>query len=116
MRYQILVGQGALSLEEAVVHGPETSLGAGRLGGLRGRLGVRMDVGEREVPVHEPQLVSQPTAHLFDGRVRGLAERTFEIAVLQQGDRGVRRPADVIAFADGQDQARTGRHDARARA
>jgi hypothetical protein len=53
-------------------------------------------VGQRQVSPHEPQVGAgeQVTHHRF-----GLAAvRAFEVAELDDGDRCVERPADVVAF------------------
>jgi len=51
---QVRRQQGVLAGQEQVVHLPERALPGGGLGGLRGELGVRVHVGERQVPPHVP--------------------------------------------------------------
>jgi hypothetical protein len=89
-----------LVLEEAVVHRPERALPASRLGGLSRVLGVRVDVGEREVPEDEAQPVAEVRLHLLHDRVGPPRVRALVVAVLHQGDRRVGRPLGVVAAAD----------------
>ena len=82
--------------EQQVVHLPELALGGRGFGGLGGQLGGRVHVGQRQVAPHEPKVGvgEQVTRHRF-----GLAAvRALEVAELDDGDRGVERPADVVAF------------------
>src|ERR1700689_441972 len=53
---QVAYVERALVIEEQVAHLPERVLPAGRLGGLGGELRMRMDVGQRQVPPHVPDV------------------------------------------------------------
>ena len=53
---KVPIGERALILEEHVVHLPELALRGGGFGGLRGALRVRVDVAQREMSEHEPEL------------------------------------------------------------
>ena len=84
-------------VEQKVVHLPEGALLGRRLGGLRGELGVRMDVVQRQVPpdVADVAEVAQELAH---DRLGLPAVRALEVAVLDDRDGRVERPADVVAL------------------
>src|SRR6476660_5079367 len=53
--HEMLIVEGPLPLEEQVVHWPELPLSARCLGGLRGMLGLGVNLGKGEVAEHEPQ-------------------------------------------------------------
>src|SRR6266851_4086032 len=57
---QILVFESVLMFVERIVHFPELPLRAGRLRRLRRGRGVRMRVGQREMPKDVPQSFAQP--------------------------------------------------------
>ena len=81
--------------EQEVVHGPERVLRRGRLGCLGRLLGVEVHVGERQVPPHVAH-VGEVAQQLADLGFRAPAERALEVAVLDDGDRRIERPADVV--------------------
>ena len=97
MTAQGAVAELQLVLEETIVHLPEPLLRAGRLGGSRRGWSAGVQVGERHVPEHEPEPVTEALQQLLDDRVGLAAIGALEVAVLNQGDRGVGRAADVIA-------------------
>ncbi|GAA3712669.1 hypothetical protein GCM10023082_08040 [Streptomyces tremellae] len=94
---QVGDAQPALVVEEQVVHGPERALLGGRLRGLGGDLGPRVDVGERQVPPHVADVVAEVGEQGADGGLRAPAVGAFEVAVLDDGDGGVVRPAHLVA-------------------
>ena len=71
---------------------PRTFPARRRLGGLRGVLGVRVDLRQREVAEYESQARAEAPLHLLDDRVGPAAVRTFVVAVLDQRDRRVGGP------------------------
>ena len=102
--------------EQEVVHLPEGALVGGGLRRLRGELGVRVDVVERQVPpdVADVAEVAQQLAH---DRLRLPAVRALEVAVLDDRDRRVERPANVVALrvdVDVEIDERLGRAEQRA--
>ena len=84
-------------VEQQVVHLPERALGGGGLGGLGGELGVRVHVAQRQVPPDVAD-VAEVAQQLADDRLGLAAVRALEVAVLDDGDRRVGRPADVVAL------------------
>jgi hypothetical protein len=94
---EVVEAKSVLMVEQEVVHLPERALVAGRLRALGGELGVRVDVGERQVPpdVHD---VAELAEELTDDRLRLAAEGALEIALLDDGDRRVDRSAHVVAL------------------
>ena len=97
VRREVLQLQGVLVVEQQVVHGPEGLLTGGGLGGHGGQLGVRVDVGQGQMP-HD---VAQPVAEVLRaarGRLRWRgAERALEVQVLDQRQRRV-GPVEVVAL------------------
>ena len=79
------------------MHLPEGALIGRGLGGLGGELGVGVDVVQRQVPpdVADVGEVAEQLAH---DRLRLPAVGTLEVAVLDDRDRCVDRPADVVAL------------------
>ena len=67
------------------------------LGGFGGELGVRVDVVQRQVPPDVAD-VAEVTQELTHDRFRLSAVGALEVAVLEDGDRGVDRPANVVAL------------------
>ena len=94
---QVVRAKRVLVLEQEVVHLPERALVGGRLGGLGGELGVRVDVVERQVPPDVAD-VAEVAQELADDRLRLAAVGALEVAVLDDRDRRVERPADVVAL------------------
>jgi hypothetical protein len=94
---QLRVAQLELVREEAVVHIPEASLGAGGLRRLRGGGGVWVEVRHRKMTEHEPELVAEALEQVQHHRVGLAAVGALEVAVLDQRHRGVRPPAHVIS-------------------
>jgi hypothetical protein len=98
------VGGVLLMLVDGMMHPPVrrlTRVCGDALGCLRGVQRVRMKLGQRKVAEDE----SQPFAELLlEGqydRVRLIAVRALEVAVLHQGDRRVRTPRRMIAGLHG---------------
>ena len=94
---EVAEGEGVLVVEQQVVHLPERALVGGGLGGLRGKLGVGMDVAERQVPPDVAD-VAEVAEELADDRLRLPAVGTLEVAVLDKRDRRLERPANVVAL------------------
>jgi hypothetical protein len=84
-------------VEQEVVHLPERALVGGRLRALGGELGMRVDVGERQVPPNVRN-VAELAEELTDDRLSLAAIGALEIAVLDDGDRRVDRSAHVVAL------------------
>ena len=82
------------------MHRPERALGGGGLARLRGQLGVRVDLGQREVAEGEAQPAPEPVAHAPQDRLRRAAERALEVAVHDELQRRVGRAVDVVARAE----------------
>ena len=103
---QVFVLQGVLVLEQQVMHRPKAILALcrGALSRLGSVAGMRM-LRPREVPVHEAELVTEPLSNALEIGVGHAAERALEVAVLDQGDGGVRRPQGVVPPGDGDCQA-----------
>ena len=92
---QVTVIECLLAVKEHLVHVPEPVLKGGRLGGGGRGEGVRMDLGEREMPEREPDVPAQFGLHPFDGPERLPRVWAFVVAVLN--DQGARRRApDVV--------------------
>ena len=70
-------------VEQQVVHLPERALRGGRLGGLGGELGVRVDVGERQVAPDVAD-VAEVGEQLADDRLGPAAVGALEVAVLDE--------------------------------
>ena len=78
------------------MHLPERALVGGGLRGLGGELGVRVDVVEREVAPHVPDVAVAGEHFPQDGL--GLAAvGALEVAVLHDGDRCPGGAADAVA-------------------
>ena len=107
--------QRVLVREQQVVHLPEGALPGGGLGRLGRELGSRVDIVEREVPPHVAQ-VAEIGQQRPDDRLGLAAVRALEVAVLDQGDRRLIRPAHVVPVRvdrDGQVDDGLGRADER---
>ena len=89
----VLVGLG---LQQHVVHLPERVLLGRGLDGLGGQLGARVDVVQRQVAPHVAQL-GVAGEQLADDRLGLAAVGALEVAVLDEGHRGLARAADVVA-------------------
>ena len=82
--------------QQQIVHGPERAHGSGGLGCLGGKLGLRMDVDERQVPPDVTDLgVHEDLPH---GGFGLAAIRALEIAELDDGHHRLLRPADVVTL------------------
>jgi hypothetical protein len=92
---QVAVFERLLPVEQQLVHVPEPALPGGGLGRGRGGEGVRVDAGQRKVPVREPQVPAQLLAGLLDRVERLPRVRALVIAVLEDQAAGG-RAADVI--------------------
>ena len=84
-------------VEQEIVHLPEGALLGRGLGGFGGQLGVHVDVVQRQVPPDVAH-VAELAEELADDRFGHPAVRTFEVAVLDDRDRRVDRPANVVAL------------------
>ena len=93
---QVLLHQVVLPGQQQVVHLPEPPLLPGRLGRLGRELGLGMHVGQRQVPPHEADVLLPEDG--ADGGLGLAAVRALEVAVLDDGDGGVSRSADVVAL------------------
>ena len=80
------------------MHLPEGALGSGRLRGLRGDLGVLVDVVQGKLPPHVPEVVPERFEQLADHELGLAAVRALVVAVLDERHRGVIRAADVVAL------------------
>src|SRR4051794_30297218 len=92
---EVVLLERRLAVEEHVVHPPEPALERGGLRGPGGGEGVRVDLGEREVPEGEADALAQLGLDAFDcaeGRAR---VRALVVAVLDD-DRRRGGAADVI--------------------
>ena len=83
--------QRVLVLEQQVVHLPELALRRRRLGRLGRELGVRVDVGERQVAEDVAQVVAELRHDLAHDRLGAAAEGALEVAVLDERDGRARR-------------------------
>src|SRR5436190_7196695 len=88
--------QMLLVLVEVIVHLPEPVLGGRGLSRLRRLLRMRMCGTDREVPEHEPELLSHPFLDLLDDRVGLPTVGALIVAVLHEAHRCIRRPLDVV--------------------
>ena len=79
------------------MHLPEGALRCRGFRRLGGELGVRVDIGEREVTPDVAD-VAEVGEQLPDGRFCSAAVRAFEVAVLDDRDRRLAWAADVIAI------------------
>ncbi len=98
IRDEIPLAEPVLVGEQLLVHLPERALRARRLRGLSRELGVWMHVGERQMAPHVPDLIAEGREQLADHRLRLPAVRALEVAVFEQRDRRIVRPAHVVAL------------------
>jgi hypothetical protein len=84
--------------QQHVVHLPECALRAGRLRCLRRELGVWVEVGQREVPPDEPQIVAEGFQQPAKDPLGPAAVGALEVAVLNERDRRGLRSADVVTL------------------
>src|SRR6266542_1681440 len=75
---------------------PRTSPARRRPLGLRGELGVLVDVAERQVSEHEAEVALEGLKEPSNGGLRPSTVRAFEVAILDQGHRRAGRPANVV--------------------
>src|SRR5205823_12306079 len=80
-----------------VVHLPEATLRARRLDRLGGQLRVGVHVAERQMTPRVAQVVAEVGEQLTYDRLGAPTVWTLEVAVLEQRDGRVQRPADVVA-------------------
>ena len=94
---QIVRAERVLVAEQEVVHLPEGPLLGGGLGRFRGELRARVDVGERQMApdVADVAELAQKLAH---DRLGPTAVGALEVAVLDDCDDAVHRPANVVAL------------------
>jgi len=79
------------------VHLPELALHVRRLGRFGGELGVRMQARIRQMPKDVFPAQAEPLPNSVQARMSGAAVRAFEIAVLDDLDRGIEVAEHVIA-------------------
>src|SRR5712692_6102956 len=101
---EIRIVQRVLILEQRVVHLPELPLRAGGFGGFRRVLGVRMNLGEREIAVDKTKAAAHDTQHFGDDGMCRAAMRTLIVAILDQRDRRVVGAQAVIVFKNGRSE------------
>ena len=89
--------QGLLRRQQPVVDLPEGTLVSGGLGGFGSHLSTHVDIVERQVAPDVAQLVSKGGQQLADDRLGLTAVWAFEVAVLDERDRGGVGAADVVA-------------------
>ena len=92
---QVLVLEGRLTVKEQVVSLSEAPLRGARLGRAGGREGVRVDLGQREVPEAEPNAPIELPLDELDSTRRLSRVRALVIAVLQDHPRA-NGPADAV--------------------
>ncbi|MCO5594547.1 hypothetical protein L7F22_048579 [Adiantum nelumboides] len=101
------LGPVALGLEQALVHRVERALGAGRLTGERGGLGVLVH-RQREVAEHELHAVAVLLHQLVHDRLDLTAGGALEVGELDQGGRGVRGVVEAGGVGGDEAVGRTG--------
>jgi hypothetical protein len=84
-------------VEQQLVHRPEAALEGGRLGQVSGGQGMGMDAGQGQVAKHEPQPLVQLRLQPLDRPEGHAAVGTLVVTVLDQGDRGPRTTAPMVA-------------------
>ncbi len=94
---QIIRAERVLVVEQEVVQLPEGALLGRGLGGFGGELGARVDVVQRQVPPDVAD-VAELAEELADDRFGLPAVGALEVAVLDDRDRRVDRPANVVAL------------------
>src|SRR5258708_7210166 len=82
------------------MHLPEQAVGTGEFGALGGALGVRVNQAQGKVAEYESHPRSEVLLHEIDDWMRGSAERTFIVAVLDQRDRRACRTPDMVMRRD----------------
>ncbi len=93
--HQVARLERILVVEQQVVHLPEGPLPGRGFRRLRGKLGVWVDVAQRQMPPHVADVAEVSEQFPNDGF--GLtAVRTLEVAVLDHGHRRLHGPPDVI--------------------
>lgn len=93
---KVCIIQGILVLEEELVHLPEPALYAGGLGRFGGPHRVRMELRQREVTKRESDVLRVALQQRAENEIGLAAVGTLKVAVLDQGDGGVRGPQDVV--------------------
>jgi hypothetical protein len=88
-------GELILVREEQLVHRPESTLSARRLGCLGCDLSVRMHVGKRKVAPHVTQILAEGEQQFAHDALGLAAVRTFVVAVLDERDRRVGPASDA---------------------
>ena len=87
-------------LVEQIMHLPELALRGRCLRRFRRMLGMRMRLGQREIPKHKTHLVAKAFLQGLHDRIRLAAVWTLVIAVLDDRHRRLRRSLRVIVRAD----------------
>src|SRR5256885_955297 len=106
VRHEVVVPERRLPLVQEIVHLPELALCRGCLGDLRRVLGVGVLLAQRKMPKHEAHRGSELPQCALQLRVRGAAERAFEITVFHQRHARVPGARRVVARADGRGEQR----------
>jgi hypothetical protein len=73
------------------------SMRSGELGTFCRALGVGVDLGEREVPEHKPELVAEVLPDPKNNRLSESARRAFVVAILNEGDGCVVSTGHVVS-------------------
>src|SRR6185369_9739338 len=93
---QLVRLQVSLVGEQQIMHWPELSLAARTFGRLRGVQGVRVDFFQRKIAKDEADASSESLEQKLDHWSGLLAVRAFEIPVLDERNRRMRRTDRVI--------------------
>jgi hypothetical protein len=59
-----------------------------------------VDLGEREVPVHEAEVIGEITPRCFDDGMCPCGMRTLEVAILHEHDRCIAAASDMVPVVD----------------
>ena len=94
---EVCMAQCMASREQQIVHFPELPVSTCRFGGLSRHLGVRVHIGEREMPEHVTEMgavrVEEPTNDRFGLTAVG----ALEVGVFDEGHDCIVRSPDVVA-------------------
>lgn len=97
---EVVILQLVLTLEEEIVHLPETTLGAGRLCRPSSAFGEGMHVVAREVAKHEAEFPRRFFQEPLDHVVGAAAVWAFELPILDERYRGGLSASKVIVLGD----------------
>ncbi len=104
---EALVIECILVLKQKVVHFPKTVLRTGRFGGFGRVFRVRVHVSERKIAISEAQAITQAFLNGFDNGMCLTAIRAFVVAILNEHDRRINWPLDMVAPGGWQGEFRT---------